>query len=485
MTVTSTSHHTAEVRAGKRFQFGRNWSRFLAVVCEERIKLAEQSLQKMLSQPRLDGKSFLDVGSGSGLFSLAARRLGARVFSFDYDPQSVACTNELRRRYFPDDAHWFVGQGSVLDRNFLAQLEEHDIVYSWGVLHHTGDMWSALQNVKPLTRLGGQLFIAIYNDLGAVTSRWLAIKRRYNALPRPIRLPFAFSIIAVSESRSFLARCRSKDVAGYFREWTDYQRLSTRGMSRWHDWLDWVGGYPYECASIENIVDFFGKDGFRLTALEDRSSGYGCNEFVFRRDAELGTQIKIALPESRFFLRRFGCRLSAPFSRAQFGHVSKLSESQGTHGQLVLFRNGGFVHVTEANSATGTIAPPDWTGDQVKEPIYQLIRGYVRVLGVPIQKQRSFMWSVSMPDLFHLADNAPTAKGRSPVFVFEDGEQLTLPHSIHDDIANYGAGRFSHWGDAVYFSTSDNTNPNENGRVYRLIYPAEPDAANTLYVDGE
>ncbi len=50
----------------------------------------------------LAGNSFLDVGSGSGLFSLAAMRLGAdRVHSFDYDPQSVGCTKELKRRFPP------------------------------------------------------------------------------------------------------------------------------------------------------------------------------------------------------------------------------------------------------------------------------------------------------------------------------------------------------------------------------------------------
>jgi 2-polyprenyl-3-methyl-5-hydroxy-6-metoxy-1,4-benzoquinol methylase len=104
----------------------------------------------MLKVERLDGKSFLDIGSGSGLFSLAARRLGARVHSFDYDQQSVACTAELRRRYFPSAGDWVVERGSALDRDYLARLGTFDVVYSWGVLHHTGDMWRALENVKPL-----------------------------------------------------------------------------------------------------------------------------------------------------------------------------------------------------------------------------------------------------------------------------------------------------------------------------------------------
>ena len=191
--------YASEVREGIRFEFGKNWRRFLRALSDERIAIAEQSLVEYLQQPRLDGLRFLDIGSGSGLFSLAARRLGASVTSFDYDPQSVACTTELRRRYFPDDPDWTVMRGSVLDRDFLAHLEPADIVYSWGVLHHTGAMAVAFANIEPLVPIGGRLFIAIYNDLGVVTDRWWQIKRRYNALPGPLRLSYALAIIGKNE----------------------------------------------------------------------------------------------------------------------------------------------------------------------------------------------------------------------------------------------------------------------------------------------
>src|SRR3954469_10416506 len=180
--------HADEVARGERFEFGENWRRFLDVLDDERIAEAERSLREMLGVESLAGRSFLDVGSGSGLFSLAARRLGAeRVHSFDFDPQSVACTRELRRRYFGDDAHWTVEQGSVLEDGFVASLGPWDIVYSWGVLHHTGDMWRALDLAQAATASGGTLFISIYNDQGAGSTMWRAVKRAYNALPAGLR----------------------------------------------------------------------------------------------------------------------------------------------------------------------------------------------------------------------------------------------------------------------------------------------------------
>ena len=53
------------------------------------------------------------------------------MHSFDYDPQSVACTQELKRRYFAEDEQWIIEEGSVLDRNYLSRLGRFDVVYSW------------------------------------------------------------------------------------------------------------------------------------------------------------------------------------------------------------------------------------------------------------------------------------------------------------------------------------------------------------------
>ncbi len=197
--------HQTEVASGERFEFGKNWSAFLSVLDDERIAKAEESLKEMLECDSLEGKTFLDIGSGSGLFSLAARRLDAKVHSFDFDSNSFACTQELRNRYFPNDQNWRVEQGSALDAEYVRSLGKFDIVYSWGVLHHTGEMWRALENAVIPTKPGGKLFIAIYNDTGSQARRWHWIKKTYCRLPRLLKTPFAVAVILPDEVKKFLS----------------------------------------------------------------------------------------------------------------------------------------------------------------------------------------------------------------------------------------------------------------------------------------
>ncbi len=106
--------------------------------------------------------------------------MGATVHSFDFDARSVACTRSLKDAYFPDDGGWTIGKGSVLDTDYLRTLKQFDIVYCWGVLHHTGDMWQAMKNIISLVYPGGQLFIAIYNDRGWRSDYWKRVKELYN-----------------------------------------------------------------------------------------------------------------------------------------------------------------------------------------------------------------------------------------------------------------------------------------------------------------
>jgi 2-polyprenyl-6-hydroxyphenyl methylase/3-demethylubiquinone-9 3-methyltransferase len=271
--------HADEVARGERFEFGANWTRFLETLDDHRIETATESLKSLLAAAGLEGKAFLDVGCGSGLFSLAARRLGARVFSFDYDPRSVQCAMELRRRYDHGSAErWTITEGSALDRAFLGSLGRFDLVYSWGVLHHTGEMWKALANMVDLVRPGGLLFVAIYNDQGSWSNRWLSIKKRYNRGPRWSR-PLIVAAVGVY----FWWKPAIADLLtgrpGAF--WRAYKK--NRGMSPLHDLVDWVGGYPFEVAKPEEIFHFYRDRGFSLINLKTIQN-HGCNEFVFRKE---------------------------------------------------------------------------------------------------------------------------------------------------------------------------------------------------------
>jgi 2-polyprenyl-3-methyl-5-hydroxy-6-metoxy-1,4-benzoquinol methylase len=264
------------VDTDKRFGFGKNWRRFLGVLNDERLIAAEASLRQMLDIDCLEGKSFLDVGSGSGLFSLAAARLGAsRIHSFDFDPDSVACTEELKRRYLPLMESWIIERGSALAEEYLRGLGHYDIVYSWGVLHHTGDMWRALDLMAPLVAPGGQLFVAIYNDQGVISRGWTLVKRTYNTgwvgrtLVSAVFMPF------------FAARGLVLDLRHARNPLRRYRNSLGRGMSIVHDWRDWLGGYPFEVATPNKIREFYETRGFSLAKLATCGRSHGCNQFVF------------------------------------------------------------------------------------------------------------------------------------------------------------------------------------------------------------
>jgi len=272
------SRHAVELDRGERFGFGENWRRFLESVDEARVDDARASLRTWLRTDSLEARRFLDAGCGSGLFSLAARRLGASVVSFDYDPASVACTEELRTRFGESKALWSIGEGSVLDERFLESLGLFDVVYSWGVLHHTGALWTALDLVGRRVKPGGLLYVAIYNDQGRASRTWLAVKKAYNRLPRGLRFLVLLPSLAALWGPNFVRETLQGKPG---RSWRAYAATS-RGMSPWRDVVDWVGGLPFEVARPEQMFDACKAAGFTLERMTTQAGGHGCNEFVFR-----------------------------------------------------------------------------------------------------------------------------------------------------------------------------------------------------------
>ncbi len=272
-------HGETGMKNEQHFEFGKNWKSFLKNLTNEKIIQARISLTEMLDVKTLEGQTFLDVGCGSGLFSLAAKQLKVKdLFSFDYDPQSVACAQELKNRYFNGDKSWRIVQGDILKKEFIADLGKWDIVYSWGVLHHTGDMWQALENAGNLVNAKGKLYISIYNDQGWKSKVWRWVKKLYNRTPKGLRflilIPAFIRLWGPSIIYDFL---RLKP----FYRWRHYEK--NRGMSPWVDVVDWVGGYPFEVAKPEMIVDYYIKKDFTLLKLKTVGGNLGTNQYLFQK----------------------------------------------------------------------------------------------------------------------------------------------------------------------------------------------------------
>lgn len=262
-----------------RFAFGKNWQRYLKRSGRKELEAAKGSLSIALEGVDPSRSSFLDIGSGSGLFSRAAYELGfSRILSFDFDPDSVAATLFMKQAAGAADDDWQVLQGSVLDNDFMMNVVgTHHFVYSWGVLHHTGALWKALDNAAAAVNPGGVLFIAIYNDQGWISRYWRLVKRTYVRAPGFVRLFMLLVFWAYFGFSLFVAdvlRLRNP-----LRRWAG----DGRGMRFFTDVIDWVGGYPFEVAAPDEVKAHLGRQGFSLTWEHLVGRRHGCNEFVFRR----------------------------------------------------------------------------------------------------------------------------------------------------------------------------------------------------------
>lgn len=273
--MTSASR-PPESSAATRFAFGRNWSRFVERISDQHVTEAERSLTQLLPTEAIAGKRFLDVGSGSGLSSLAALRLGAAaVHSFDYDNDSVETTRALKARWASQQETWTIERGDILDSSYLDRLGQWDVVYSWGVLHHTGNLRQALENAGRLVAPGGRLFIAIYNDQGWRTHVWTTVKRLYHAnrIARGLVLAVFIPYFAGATLLGGWLRGQGNPFRAYAKH---------RGMSPYYDWIDWLGGYPFEVAKPEALIAMYAARGFSVERQRLCGNRLGCNELVFK-----------------------------------------------------------------------------------------------------------------------------------------------------------------------------------------------------------
>lgn len=271
------------------FAFGENWSDFLQHVDDDAIIRAEAGLRRSLRDRDVAGRTFLDIGCGSGLHALAAVRMGAeRVLAIDIDPKSVATTRALLAKEAPN-ANVEVMQLSIFDAS-PEQLGTFDFVYSWGVLHHSGDMWRAIEKASLLVSPRGMLAIALYRKT-RLCGLWRLEKRVYTSAPEWLRA----AIQMIYKSAFFVSTAALLRNPFKIRE-----RYHHRGMNYDNDVHDWLGGYPYESASWTEVADN-APPGFAIRQRLDLNGrnmeiapiplgifGSGCDEYVFDEVASVG-----------------------------------------------------------------------------------------------------------------------------------------------------------------------------------------------------
>ena len=225
----------------------------------------------------LKGLSIIDIGCGSGLHSMAMFQSGAAsIHGFDYDPNSVAATRMVQK-IAGSPPNWTVQQGSVLDDAFMASLPQYDFVYSWGVLHHTGDVWKAIRLAADRVKPGGLFYIALYSadvQKDPTPAFWLDVKQKYVTSGWLKRRQMDWWYVW-----RFMMHKNPARIPVVLKQMRDYRK--NRGMNMFTDIRDWLGGWPMEFVWDAEAIKFCEGRGF---ALKEIATGHANTEFLFERE---------------------------------------------------------------------------------------------------------------------------------------------------------------------------------------------------------
>ncbi|MBV5331253.1 class I SAM-dependent methyltransferase [bacterium] len=273
-----------ETQLDQHFEFGKNWQRFLVGVSEEKLEAAAFDIKEFLGGDGVAGKSFIDIGCGSGLSSLAAWKLGAKtIYSYDIDPINIQNVEFLKQHFqVPATFPWVAEIRSIVEIQDVSQMDEADIVYSWGVLHHTGDLWHALKNASSLVNRGGVLYLMLYRD-ARLAYPWKIVKRTYIRSPRWVQFIMR-NLFAGIQIAGILAKGKNpkNSIKNYGKR--------SRGMSWYTDVTDWIGGYPFEYTKAEDVIEFLKPLGFELVRIRPEISkkswgvfGTGSYQYLFKK----------------------------------------------------------------------------------------------------------------------------------------------------------------------------------------------------------
>jgi len=264
--------------AEERFEFGKNWHDFIQKnFDEEKVAISKRHILDFMGRSDLSGLSVLDIGCGSGLHSIAMLQAGAAaVHGFDYDPNSVKATQFIQAQT-GKSSNWTVEQGSVLDDDYIARLPQYDLVYSWGVLHHTGDVWHAIRNAASRVKPGGSFYIALYAadvQIDPTPEFWLDIKRKYVNSGWTKRRMMDWWYVWRFQMNKDIRR-----FPVFLKRMREYKK--NRGMDIFTDIRDWLGGWPMEFVYDKDAIDFVEKLGFKLEKI---ATGEANSEFLFVRN---------------------------------------------------------------------------------------------------------------------------------------------------------------------------------------------------------